>query len=568
MQALSTGHPSHTVGSYLAARLEQIGLKQYFTVPGDYNLVLLDEILTNPNLQMISCCNELNAGYAADGYARATGGPAAAIVTFSVGGLSLLNAVAGAYAEDLPLIAISGGPNTNSEAEYELLHHTLGEVDYGYQREIFRRVTAEAVLIHHPTEAPRQIDRALEVALRRQKPVYLEIACNIAGASVSSPNSRSFTPRFTSDPESLNDAVEHAAELLNAAAKPVLVAGVKLRSSGALDAFQQVVDQSNYAVAYQPNAKGFLDEQQESVVGCYWGPVSSPGCSELVESADLCLFAGPTFTDYTTTGHTALIDRQKMIRATPDSVILPTQAYNDVALADFLSQLATKLTPNDASVAAFKRFQEPTTTTAPGTSDAALTTRQLFAHIQSLLDGQSAVVAETGDSWFNGTQLDLPSGSRFEIQMQYGSIGWSVGATLGYCLGQPERRVVALIGDGSFQLTAQEVSTMIRYGTSPIIFLINNGGYTIEVEIHDGPYNTIKNWDYAGLVNVFNASDGSGWSTRAATEKELADAIQQATQHDGLSLIEVQIDRDDCSKNLLQWGGHVAKNNGRPPRIR
>ena len=115
-----------TVGTYLAARLEQIGLRHYFAVPGDYNLVLLDELSKNPRLKMISCCNELNAGYAADGYARATGGAAAVVVTFSVGGLSVLNAIAGAYAEDLPLIAISGGPNTNSEAECELLHHTLG----------------------------------------------------------------------------------------------------------------------------------------------------------------------------------------------------------------------------------------------------------------------------------------------------------------------------------------------------------------------------------------------------------------------------------------------------------
>ncbi|MEE8262918.1 MAG: thiamine pyrophosphate-binding protein, partial [Gammaproteobacteria bacterium] len=148
---------SSTVGTYLATRLQQIGLRHYFTVPGDYNLVLLDEFLKNNAFKMIGCCNELNAGYAADGYARATGGAAAVVVTFSVGGLSLVNAIAGAFAEDLPVIAISGGPNTNSEAEYELLHHTVGKVDYGYQRDIFAHVTAESVVIRHPTEAARQI---------------------------------------------------------------------------------------------------------------------------------------------------------------------------------------------------------------------------------------------------------------------------------------------------------------------------------------------------------------------------------------------------------------------------
>ena len=145
------------------------------------------------------------------------------------------------------------------------------------------------------------------------------------------------------------------------------------------------------------------------------------------------------------------------------------------------------------------------------------------------------MIAETGDSWFNGMSLDLPARGRFEIQMQYGSIGWSVGATLGYCMGAPTRRVVTCVGYGSFQLTAQEISTMIRYGARPIVFLINNGGYTIETEIHDGPYNTINNWDYARLVDVFNGDEGKGWGCSAATEGELDAAIAQALDHDGLS---------------------------------
>jgi TPP-dependent 2-oxoacid decarboxylase len=126
--------------------------------------------------------------------------------------------------------------------------------------------------------------------------------------------------------------------------------------------------------------------------------------------------------------------------------------------------------------------------------------------------------------------------------------------------------VVACIGDGSFQMTAQELSTMIRYGVDPIIFLINNGGYTIEVEIHDGPYNTIKNWSYAGLIDVFNADDGQGWGCRVATASELDEAISTARNRKGVSLIEVMIDRDDCNRDLLRWGNRVARNNGRPPR--
>ena len=561
-----TDSRSSTVGQYLAARLAEVGITDYFAVPGDYNLVLLDEVLKHPDLRMISCCNELNAGYAADGYARARGGAAAVFVTYSVGGLSLLNAVAGAYAEDLPLIAVSGGPNTNSAAEYELLHHTLGEVDYDYQREIFHRVTTEAVIIHHPKEAPHQIDAAIGAALRRRKPVYLEIACNIANAPVSTPHPRAFQSLPPSDPAALAAAVGDAAAQLNAAQKPTLVAGVKLRAAGAEAAFAALVEASGYAVASMPNAKGFMDEQHPSYMGIYWGPVSSPGCGEIVESADLALFAGPTFTDYTTTGHAALINPAKAIVVHPDFVRVRGETYSRVKIAEFLAALAAKLTSNAASLTAYRRIKEETPAPAPRPPEAAVTTRGLFAHVQKLLGPDSSVIAETGDSWFNGMRLQLPSGARFEIQMQYGSIGWAVGATLGYCLGAPERRVVALIGDGSFQLTAQEVSTMIRYGVKPIIFLINNGGYTIEVEIHDGPYNTIKNWDYAGLMAVFNAADGKGRGWQVSSHAALDQAIGEARDHDGPALIEVAIDRDDCSKTLLTWGGHVAKNNGRAPR--
>jgi len=137
-----------SIGEYLAKRLEEIGVKHYFAVPGDYNLILLDKLIKNKNIELIGCCNELNAGYAADGYARATG-IGVIVTTFTVGALSALNAVGGSYSEDLPIIVISGGPNTNSEPENQLLHHTLGEVNYGYQREIFSHVTSESVVIKH-----------------------------------------------------------------------------------------------------------------------------------------------------------------------------------------------------------------------------------------------------------------------------------------------------------------------------------------------------------------------------------------------------------------------------------
>ncbi|MEO1190496.1 MAG: thiamine pyrophosphate-binding protein [Pseudomonadota bacterium] len=555
-----------TVGSYLAHRLHDIGLRHYFSVPGDFNLVLLDELLTNPGLQMVGCCNELNAGYAADGYARATGGPAAVVVTYSVGGLSLLNAVAGAYAEDLPVIAISGGPNTNSEAEYELLHHTLGHVDYGYQQEIFARVTAHTEVLRHPGLAPEQIDRALDIAMLRRKPVYIEVACNIAGEVTSGPVARGFARSPISDPQALEAAIAHAAKRLDAAKRPVLVAGSQVRAGQAQAALQALATASGYAQAAMPDAKSLLSEQSPAYMGLYWGPVSTPGCGEIVESSDAPLFVGPKFTDYTTTGHHLAFNQSQAIIVEPQAVRLGSALYSSVQMTDFLEGLAKAITPNAAAVKAFERVRQDKVAPQPGPPERALTVRQLFQRIQGLLQADSCLLVETGDSWFNGLDLTLPEGARFEIQMQYGSIGWSVGATLGYALGQAEGRLIACIGDGSFQLTAQEVSTMIRYGADPIIFLINNRGYSIEVEIHDGPYNKIKNWNYADLVQVFSAGEGQAWSARVETEGELDAALETAKAQAGLCFIEVMIEPDDCNVNLLRWGNAVAKNNSRKTR--
>lgn len=554
-----------TVGGYLATRLQQVGVRHYFGIPGDYNLALFDRLLENRNLEFISCCNELNGGYAADGYARANG-VAALLVTYSVGALSAVNAVAGHYAEDLPVIVISGGPNTHSEPENQILHHSLGEVRYDYVREMFRHVTGDAVIVRHVEDAPRQIDQTIAACLKRRKPVYLEIACNIASLEVPAPKPYRFRTRLTSDPEALKDAVDHAAAILNAAVKPVLVGGPKLRMAGAQEGFRKLADASGYAVAMMPNGKGFFPEDHPGFIGIFWGPVSSPGTEAIIESADFYLFAGPVLSDYASCGHTAELSDKKLILATPDAVRLPGACYHDIRMDEFLSALAAKVKRNATSLDAFNRTRTELVSEPPLDPQAPIRTRRLFSQIKEMLDGNTTLIAETGDSWFNLMNLKLPAGCTFEIQMQYGSIGWSVGAALGYQLAcPPPRRVIACIGDGSFQMTAQEVSTMVRYNINPIIFLMNNGGYTIEVEIHDGPYNVINNWNYAELMGVFNGSAGNGWGCRCRTEGEVAQAIQKALAHDGPCLIEVVIDRDDCSRDLLEWGTRVCANNCRLP---
>lgn len=552
-----------TVGSYLAQRLEEIGVKDYFAIPGDFNLSLLDELLKNPRLKMINCCNELNAGYAADGYAREKY-VAALVVTFGVGGLSAVNAVAGAFAEDLPVIVISGGPNISSLMENRTLHHTLAQPEEGckFVLSVYKEITAHAVVIRELSTAAFRIDEAIRIALSTRKPVYIEIACNLAAALISRPHALTLIPSRQSDPGSLRSALEHVAAFLNKAKQPVLVAGSRLRAGDAIAAFETLAFKSGYGVACMPNAKSFFPENNPQFMGIYWGSASSPGCREVVESSDAYLFAGPIFSDYTTVGFSALIQPARLVEASPERIMVEGQVYHGIVLTEFLTGLASRLSENPNSLEAYMRVKEtPCATSAVGPEDRPLSTRRLFHQINEILDNRTTVVAETGDSWFNGMDLQLPDGCKFEIQMQYGSIGWSVGAFLGLAAANRERRIIGLIGDGSFQMTAQELSTVLRYNYSGIIFLMNNGAYTIEVMIHDGPYNLLQNWNYAAMVESLK-DQSSLLSLAVRTEQELVDAIKIAQTFRGLSFIEVILDRTDCNKALMGWGTAVADYNG------
>jgi pyruvate decarboxylase len=557
----------YTVGSYLAARLSQVGLKHHFAVAGDYNLVLLDELLTNKELKQVYCSNELNCGFSAEGYARAHGA-AAAVVTFSVGALSAFDAIGGAYAENLPVILISGAPNTNDRATEHLLHHTLGTRDFSYQLEMARKITCAAVSITSAIHAPELIDHALRTALREKKPAYIEIACNISAAPCAAPGPVSaVVNEEPSDPETLKAAVAAAAGYLRDKMKPVLVVGSKVRAAGAEKEVVQLADALGCSVAVMAAAKGFFPEDHPQFAGIYWGEISAPGAREIVDWSDGIVCIGAIFNDYSTVGWTAMPSGPNVLNADLDRVYFDGHDFSRIRLREFLSALARVVQKRDATMVQYRRIQSDSPVEKPAKPDAKLMRAEIMRQIRPLVTADTTVIAETGDSWFNGMMLKLPGGARFEIEMQWGHIGWSVPAAFGYAVAAPERRIIALIGDGSFQLTAQEVAQMIRLKLPVMIILMNNHGYTIEVELHDGPYNNVKNWDYAGLISAFNAEDGKGRGLRVTNGGELGEAIEVAlANREGPTLIECLIDRDDCTPDLISWGRLVATANARPPR--
>ncbi|KAK3433415.1 hypothetical protein EUGRSUZ_D01319 [Eucalyptus grandis] len=539
---------SGTLGGHLARRLVEIGARDVFSVPGDFNLKLLGHLRAEPRLNLIGCCNDLNAGYAADGYARARG-VGACVVPFMVGGLSVLNAIAGAYSENLPVICIVGGPDSNEYGTSRILHRTIGLPDFSLELRCFQSITCTQAVVNNLDDAHNLIDTAISTALKESKPAYISISRNLLGIRHSTfprdPISFSLAPKI-SNPMGLEAAVEATADILNKAVKPVIVGGPKLMVAMAQKAFMELVDASGYPITIMPSGKGLVPEHHlcrvpdhPHFIGTCWGAGSKSSAGQIVESADAYIFVGPFFNDDTSVDDSLLIKKEKAIIVQPNRVTIGNgPSIGWVFMADFLSALAKKLKRNTTALDNYRRINVP-----QGMPLKREKNEPLFEHIQVMLGGDTTIIAESGDSRFSCQELRLPENCGYEFQMQYGSIGWSLGATLGYAQAATDKRVIACIGDGSFQVTAQDMSTMIRCGQKSIIFLIN----PIEVEIHDSPYNVIKKWNYTGLVDALHNGEGKCWTAKVRTEEELIEAIATATgpHKDCLCFIEVIVHKDD-----------------------
>ncbi|KAK9057800.1 hypothetical protein SSX86_022638 [Deinandra increscens subsp. villosa] len=369
----------------------------------------------------------------------------------------------------------------------------------------------------------------------------------------------------------LEAAIEAAAEFLNKAVKPVMVGGPKLRLANACKEFVEMADSCGYAFAVMPSGKGLVPEHHPHFIGTYWGVISTPFCGEIIDSADAYLFVGPIFNDFSSMGYSLLFRKEKAIILQPDRVVIGNgPSFGCVLMKDFLRGLTKRLKKNTNAYENYHRIYVREGHPVKSDGKEAMRVNVLFEHIQNMLSADTTVIADAGDSWFNCQKLKLPKGCGFEFQMQYGSIGWSVGATLGYAQAATGKRVIACIGDGSFQVIAQDVSTMIRCGQKSIIFLMNNGGYTTEEVIHDGPYNVIKNWNYTSFVDAIHNGEGKCWTSKVSCEEELVNAIKIASgeKQDCLCFIEVILHKDDTSKELLVFGSKVSAANSRHPNLK
>lgn len=522
---------SKTVIQHVLNRLADIGVADVFGVPGDYAFPVNDAICNDPRMRWIGCCNELNAAYAADGYARIKG-VGALCTTYGVGELSALNGIAGAYAEHLPLFHLVGAPPMPTQLSRAAMHHTLGNGEY----DLFRRM-AEPVACAHavltPQNVARETERMIAEALYHRRPVYMAFPADCAMQPVLGEAMPTLLP--ASDPVSLAAAADAIAACLDKAGAACVLPGILLARLGLRSDMQALIDASGLPFATMFMAKTVLDEQQSNYVGMYDGTLMNPAVREFVESCDQVLVAGSLMSDFNTGAFTARLDPARTITVHHHWAQVGGRTYPNVEIGDLLAALANRLRRRD-----WPRIETGPGDPMTGSGADAITAEALYPRWANFIRPDDIVIAETGTCSMGLGFARMPKGTTFHNQTLWGSIGWATPAAFGAAVAAPERRIVLFTGDGAHQLTAQEISQFGRYGLRPVVFVLNNNGYLIERLLCKDPeiaYNDIAPWRYAELPRALGCED---WFTaRAVTCAELELALEGAESAGRASYIEV-----------------------------
>jgi len=507
------------IGDFLLRRLEEAGVRHLFGVPGDYNLELLQQLQDAGALKWIGTCSELNASYAADGYARLSG-LGALLVTNGVGALSAINGVAGSYSEHVPVICISGSIPLRSIDRGLGMHHTMADGTWDHFLGAYAQVTAAQARIT-PRNAVTEIDRLILTAWREKLPVYMELPSDIAYLDIEVPAGPLMLAEPPSDPERLRTCIAAIAGRLSAAASPAILVDADADRYGVASELMRLAGKMQVPVAVINTAKAVIDETFPHYLGIYNGKASESHVREAIEASDCLVSIGYRSIEVTTGDFTASLPADT-IHARGHSVDVGDDNYQAVTLKEVLRGVIDAV-PQVGSRA--PRHVAAAVAGMHADNSAKLTQAAYWQAIQGYLRPGDVLFVDNGTSYalFG---LKLPQSCTFVGSVNWGSIGYSVGALLGTLTAAPDRRHLLFVGDGSFQVTAQELSTILRHDYKPVIFLINNGGYTIERGYlgKTEPYNDIASWAYADLPKVFRP-DTSARSFVVKTSRDLQNAL-------------------------------------------
>lgn len=535
-----------TIGAFLINRLNALGIARIYGVPGDYNLEFLELLGTSNGLPFIGTCNELNAAYAADGEARLNG-ISVVLTTYGVGDLSALPGIAGAYAEGVPVISISGAPPLAAIQSKALLHHTLADGNYDNVMNCYREFTVACARIT-PDNAVREIDRVLSACWHEKRPVYLQLPSDICYVEIDVPDTLPDLKTRVSDAKRLEAAAEKIYARLMQAERPLLLVDSMVRSQQIGALLERLIAHWQIPFAAKSPAKAVLPETSPYFMGIYRGKGSHPALFDYVAQSDCILGFGVRFTDVTSGYFTERFKPEALIDLQPSDVRVDGVFHAGVQIADLLSVLLQMPAPWSHAPAC------PIPLAATKPIDHGWTQDSFWNRIGQFIAPGDIVIAENGTSNVGLAGQTLPAGCDYIAQPIWGAIGYTLPALLGTLLAAPKRRQLLFIGDGSMQLTVQELSTILRHGLKPVIFLINNDGYTIERLIlgETAPYNDIATWRYTDLPTVFAPqADAKSFQveTMAALEAVLADLEDPET----LTFIEVKFPRMDAPSGMAAF---------------
>jgi indolepyruvate decarboxylase len=540
-----TSSPSRRmkIGDFLLRRLEEAGVQHLFGVPGDYNLELLQQLQSTGALKWVGTCNELNASYAADGYARLNG-LGALLVTNGVGPFAAINGVGGSYSEHVPVICIVGSIPLRSIDRGLGMHHTMADGSYDHFLNAYAHVTAAHARLT-PRNAATEIDRLILTAWREKLPVYMELPSDIGYLDIEVPEAPLVLAEPPSDPERLGTCIAAIVKRLSAAASPAILVDADADRFGLAAQLTALAEKIQAPVAVINAAKAAIDETFAHYLGVYNGKASEPQVREAIETSDCLLAVGYRPIEVTTGDFTASLPANT-IHARGYSVDVGDDNYQALTLKAVLKGVL------DAVPEVKNRAPCPAAAARAGThadSSAKLTQAAYWQAMQGYLREGDVLYVDNGTA-FTLFGLRFPPKCTLVGSVNWGSIGYSVGALLGALTAAPERRHILFVGDGSFQVSAQELSTILRHDHKPVIFLVNNGGYTIERGYlgKDETYNDIANWSYADLPKVFRR-DTSARSFVVKTVGDLQKAL--SVPNDTMIFVESIMDRYDALAPIM-----------------
>lgn len=520
---------------YIVKRLEELGVSDFFGLPGDYNFNLIRAVENNTGVKWVGCTNELNAGYAADGYARIRG-YGAIITTYGVGELSAMNAIAGCMSENIPVVHIVGIPSTKHIEKKELMHHNLQETNYKAFSEAFKQVVAATAFLTRDN-AKMEIDRVLKVLIKEKKPVYIAIPDDIATMEISD---KVPTLEWSSDKNTLNQAAEKIVKKIANSLNPVIIGDVLIKRFDALIEYKEFVVKSGIPVSNFLMGMNIINNNYEKYLGGYFAGIRNPIAQKYIEETDCLIAVGTIYSDINSFGCKLPYKIKDHIAIYGTYTYIEGKLYDNIKMSDLLDTVTKMIESKNIEInkpnIGYKQ---------KAANEEALTCDYIYPRIQEYIKENDIIITDIGTVTHGVSQMKVPEHVELEFQALWGSIGWATPAALGASIAKPQSRIILITGEGAHQITALEIGTMLKYGLKPVIIVVNNNGYSIErllANDTDAKFNDIVQINYAKFARVF---EGDVWATKTSTQEDFDKALKVTQIMNKMCYIEACIDKLD-----------------------